>query len=165
MRLRIGQPHEDVCFVTAIGHHPARRQYRRWAKGLNRSRGKALRQVAWPGGPGALFLMTMGRKARLRHEQAHDRQGVPVGRAHARRIAQIFEEEVLVRRPPSAPHRPAHGRHPKTFTKPDSSVQQIGPLFDHLVGALLEEQRHFKPERLRGLEIDHYLELNRHLHR
>jgi len=32
------------------------------------------------------------------------------------------------------------------------------PLFDHLVGALLEEPGHFEADRLRGLEIDHELD-------
>jgi hypothetical protein len=41
------------------------------------------------------------------------------------------------------------GRHPKTFTQADSSS------FDHLVGALLEVQRHVKAERFRSFEIDH----------
>src|SRR5262249_27793977 len=31
--------------------------------------------------------------------------------------------------------------------------------FDHLVGALLEQERHVETERLRGIEIDHKLEL------
>ena len=36
-------------------------------------------------------------------------------------------------------------------------------LLDHLVGAGDERRRHFKAERLRGLEIDHQLELGRRL--
>src|SRR5215471_8169531 len=36
-------------------------------------------------------------------------------------------------------------------------------LFDDLVGALLEKERHVKAERLGGLEIDHKLELDRSL--
>jgi hypothetical protein len=36
-------------------------------------------------------------------------------------------------------------------------------LFDHLVGALLELQRHAEAERLGGLHIDHQLELDRGL--
>ena len=39
----------------------------------------------------------------------------------------------------------------------------IGSLFDHLVGALLEMQRHVEAERLGGLEVDHQLELDRGL--
>jgi hypothetical protein len=35
--------------------------------------------------------------------------------------------------------------------------------FDHLVGALLELQRHAEAERLGGLHIDHQLELDRGL--
>src|SRR5262249_61947491 len=31
--------------------------------------------------------------------------------------------------------------------------------FDHFVGALLEQERHVETERLRGIEIDHKLEL------
>ena len=38
-------------------------------------------------------------------------------------------------------------------------------LFDHLVGALLKEPRHVEAERLRGLEIDRQLELDRGLDR
>jgi hypothetical protein len=33
------------------------------------------------------------------------------------------------------------------------------PLFNYLVGTPQEQQRHFKPERLGGLKIDHQLEL------
>jgi len=36
-------------------------------------------------------------------------------------------------------------------------------LLDHLVGALLELQRHVEAERLGGLEVDHQLELDRGL--
>jgi hypothetical protein len=35
--------------------------------------------------------------------------------------------------------------------------------FDHLVGALLELQRHAEAERLGGLHIDHQLELDQGL--
>jgi hypothetical protein len=34
---------------------------------------------------------------------------------------------------------------------------------DHLVGALLEMERHVEAERLRGLEVDHQFELDRGL--
>jgi hypothetical protein len=44
-------------------------------------------------------------------------------------------------------------------------VQQANWLFDHLVGALLKEQWHLKPEHLRGLEIEHQLEQGGHLNR
>ena len=37
--------------------------------------------------------------------------------------------------------------------------------FDNSVGALLEKQRHVEAERLRGLEIDRQLELDRGLDR
>src|SRR6266478_2189491 len=37
--------------------------------------------------------------------------------------------------------------------------QQRASLLDHLVGALLEMQRHVEAERLGGLEIDYQLEL------
>src|SRR5260370_15140062 len=37
------------------------------------------------------------------------------------------------------------------------------PLFDHLVGALLEKPRHVQAERLGSLEVDDQLELNRGL--
>src|SRR5262249_16402290 len=38
------------------------------------------------------------------------------------------------------------------------------PLFDHIVGTLLEEQRHVETKRLSCLEIDHKLVLGRRLH-
>jgi hypothetical protein len=41
--------------------------------------------------------------------------------------------------------------------------QQRASLFDNIIGALLEEQRHVEAERLRGLEIDRQLELDRGL--
>ena len=34
------------------------------------------------------------------------------------------------------------------------ALQQTAPLFNHLVGALLELQRHLEAERLRGFEVD-----------
>src|SRR5262245_5599997 len=37
--------------------------------------------------------------------------------------------------------------------------QQTAPLFDHLVGALLQERRHLQPEGLGGLEIDDEVKL------
>jgi hypothetical protein len=40
-------------------------------------------------------------------------------------------------------------------------VQQDRPLFDHLVGERQQPIRHIDPERLRGLEVDHQLELGR----
>ena len=43
-------------------------------------------------------------------------------------------------------------------------MQKICQLFDHLVGALLEMQRHVEAQRLGGLEIDDQLELCRRLH-
>ena len=43
--------------------------------------------------------------------------------------------------------------------------QQSCPLFDHLVGTLLEVQRHVEAERLGSLEIDHKLEFDRGLDR
>jgi hypothetical protein len=39
-------------------------------------------------------------------------------------------------------------------------TQQTALLFDHLVGALLEKQRHVQSERLGSLEIDHQLKLD-----
>ena len=42
-------------------------------------------------------------------------------------------------------------------------MQQSSALFDDLVGALLEKERHVEAERLGGLEIDHKLELDRSL--
>ena len=47
--------------------------------------------------------------------------------------------------------------------KRPNALQQTAPLFDHLVGALLKEPRHVEAERLRGLEIDRQLELDRGL--
>ena len=38
-------------------------------------------------------------------------------------------------------------------------------LFNHLVGQLLQMQGHIKAERLRGLEVDHQLELGGRLNR
>src|ERR1700736_4770172 len=43
------------------------------------------------------------------------------------------------------------------------AAQQRASSFDNMVGALLEEQRHVEAERLRGLEIDRQLELDRGL--
>src|SRR5215470_8981624 len=37
------------------------------------------------------------------------------------------------------------------------AVQQTEPLFDHLVGAAEQRERHSKAERLRGLEVDKQL--------
>jgi len=39
--------------------------------------------------------------------------------------------------------------------------QQIGSLFDHLVGATEQNRRHFQPYRLGRLQIDHKFELRR----
>ena len=39
------------------------------------------------------------------------------------------------------------------------------PLFDHLIGALLQLPGHVEAERLGGLEVDHQLELDRGLDR
>jgi len=41
--------------------------------------------------------------------------------------------------------------------------QQSSPLFDHLVGALLEKQRHFDAKCLGGLEVDYQFEFGRRL--
>ena len=40
-------------------------------------------------------------------------------------------------------------------------MQQKGSLFDHLVGAVEQVQRHDDPERLSSLEVDHQLEHSR----
>ena len=46
---------------------------------------------------------------------------------------------------------------------PKADIRQ--PLFDHLVGALLEIQWYVEAQRLRGLHIDHQLELGQLLDR
>jgi hypothetical protein len=45
---------------------------------------------------------------------------------------------------------------------PDSYT--AASLFDHLVGALLQEPRHLQPKRLGGLKVDDQLEFRRLLH-
>src|SRR5262249_31066191 len=47
--------------------------------------------------------------------------------------------------------------------KPTYAVQQKSPLFNHLVGALLEEQRNIEAERLGGLGVDGHLKFGRQL--
>jgi hypothetical protein len=47
----------------------------------------------------------------------------------------------------------------------DPTRTSAGPLFDHLVGALQQQQRHFKAKRFGGFEVDHQLVLGRCLHR
>ena len=49
---------------------------------------------------------------------------------------------------------------PLSATSRHNAVQQKSPLFNHLVGALLEEQRNIEAERLGGLDIDRKRELN-----
>src|ERR1700730_19341203 len=49
---------------------------------------------------------------------------------------------------------------------PKAAVSRCSkPSLDHLVSAREQPRRNFKPERLRGLEIDHKLEFGRLLHR
>ena len=43
------------------------------------------------------------------------------------------------------------------------ALQQMALLFDHVVGALPQEQRHVEAECLGGFQIDHQLELVRSL--
>src|SRR5215468_8855775 len=43
------------------------------------------------------------------------------------------------------------------------AAQQMKSLFDHVVGALPQKQRHVEAERLGGFQIDHQLELVRSL--
>ena len=45
------------------------------------------------------------------------------------------------------------------------AAQQKGSLFDHLVGALLQKQRHIQSEGLSGLHVDNQLELRGRLYR
>jgi hypothetical protein len=44
-------------------------------------------------------------------------------------------------------------------------LQQDSPLFDHLVGELLQKQRHIEAQCLGGLEVDDGLVFGRSLHR
>src|SRR6516225_8637972 len=48
---------------------------------------------------------------------------------------------------------------------PEAAVSRCSrePLLDHLVGTLLEKERHVEAERPGGLEVDHQLELDRGL--
>jgi hypothetical protein len=58
------------------------------------------------------------------------------------------------------------GRHPggrKPAQQRTHAPQQNGPLFDHLVGALLQGQGHIETERLGRLQIDDKIELGRQL--
>jgi len=50
-------------------------------------------------------------------------------------------------------------RGPKSATSGCEQSQERSPLFDHLVGKLLEMQRHVEAEYLGGLEVDDQLEL------
>src|SRR5262249_9635293 len=45
-----------------------------------------------------------------------------------------------------------------------NALLQNAALFDHLVGALLQEQRHVKAEGLGSLEVDHQFKLDRGLY-
>src|SRR5215471_8035232 len=46
-----------------------------------------------------------------------------------------------------------------------SQKRTLGGLFNHLVGQLLQRQGHIEAECLRGLEVDHQLELGGRLNR
>src|ERR1700730_3772766 len=51
----------------------------------------------------------------------------------------------------------------QNLPQPDSCSAAKSPLFDHLIGTLLELHRHVQSERFRGLQVDHELEPDRSL--
>src|SRR5215813_3520005 len=56
-----------------------------------------------------------------------------------------------------------HSRNVRYVPKADSCIAAKSLSFDHVVGALPQEQRHVETERLGGFQIDHQLELVRSL--
>src|SRR6266566_7543051 len=66
--------------------------------------------------------------------------------------------------PPKADIRPRN-YHVRYGPKPDSCSATKISLFDHLVGGLLQTQRHVEAQRLGGLEVDDQLKLCRRLDR
>src|SRR5215468_5021031 len=60
-------------------------------------------------------------------------------------------------------------RGPRSAKTGREQMQQMtwraAPLFDHLIGALLQKERHVQAERLGGLDVDDKLELDRGLDR
>ena len=69
------------------------------------------------------------------------------------------------RRPAERVHGPVMPASENLHKSGCEQSQQGSSLFDHLVGALLQQPRHVDAQRLGGLEIDHQLELDRELHR
>src|SRR6201984_1310452 len=65
--------------------------------------------------------------------------------------------EVFRRRPLESVASFASGRHPKTFTQPDSCTTKCDGLLDHFVGAQDELRGYFVADRLSDLQIDHQL--------
>jgi|SRR5262252_4239496 len=59
--------------------------------------------------------------------------------------------------PPKANIRPRN-RHVRFVPKADSCTAANSPLFNHLVGSHLHDERHGKTELLGGLEVNHELE-------
>jgi hypothetical protein len=96
------------------------------------------------------------------------RGGLPLHGGATGRMTDInhFErsQSPLGRRPMTAPplNRP---KFDQLASNAVCQSRETAPLFDRLVGALLELQRHIEAERLSRFEIDHQLVFRRRLHR